>query len=144
MRGRHFGSLLGNSFCVGMTRNGFTHSAVIFPFTSPPSLRFVPSHSNRALFVGLLHTIQYVSGRFSYRSSGHEFSCFPFVFKLTLRFSQVSSCICMALMELSQLKFIKINLLAPNTLLHFQVMELALNQIIKFCELAYSFIKHSY
>jgi hypothetical protein len=32
-------------FCVGAARNGLTH----VPLHSPPSRRFVPSHSNRAL-----------------------------------------------------------------------------------------------
>jgi hypothetical protein len=34
-----------------VARNGLTHSAVLFHFTSPPSRSFVPSHSNRALHV---------------------------------------------------------------------------------------------
>jgi hypothetical protein len=37
------------SSCVGVAHNGPAHSALLFPYTSPPSRGFVPSHSNRTL-----------------------------------------------------------------------------------------------
>jgi hypothetical protein len=50
MRSRQFSLLLAAAFCVGVARNGLTPVSC-FSFTSPPSRRFVPSHSNRTLQV---------------------------------------------------------------------------------------------
>jgi hypothetical protein len=36
MSGRQFSLLLADDICVGVARNGLAHSAVLFPFTSPP------------------------------------------------------------------------------------------------------------
>jgi hypothetical protein len=64
MRDGQFSSLLAAGFCVGVACTRLTRASVLFPFTCPPSCRFVASQSN--LLTPLLHHSRFLPNPFKF------------------------------------------------------------------------------